>query len=110
MLSLIVPLAIGYLVVRSIASGLSGAAESGGLDVLLSAPISRRHLVAMYVIDLVGRLDPSLDWTRYASVFRCYGNAIEDGIDPWSFFGVVVAAGLLAVIGGWLFERRDLAV
>jgi len=23
---------------------------------------------------------------------------------------VVVAAGLLAVFGGWLFERRDLAV
>ena len=188
MLSLIVPLAIGYLAVRSVASGLSGAAESGRLDVLLSAPVSRRHLVAagfcatavelaavlvltlalteigslisgaglslgsalagfanvwplallfgglgivvvgfslrtsvvtgsvagalvaMYVIDLVGRLDPSLDWIRYASVFRYYGNAIEDGIDPWSFLGVVVAAGLLAVIGGWLFERRDLAV
>ena len=38
MLSLIVPLAVGYLAVRSIASGLSGAAESGRLDVLLSAP------------------------------------------------------------------------
>ena len=46
MLSLIVPLAVGYLAVRSIASGLSGAAESGRLDVLLSAPVSRRRLVA----------------------------------------------------------------
>ena len=38
MLSLIVPLAVGYLAVRAVASGLSGAAESGRLDVLLSAP------------------------------------------------------------------------
>ena len=46
MLSLIVPLAVGYLAVRSVAAGLSGAAESGRLDVLLSAPVSRRRLVA----------------------------------------------------------------
>jgi hypothetical protein len=46
MLSLIVPLALGYLAVRVVASGLSGAAESGRLDVLLSAPVSRRRLAA----------------------------------------------------------------
>ena len=187
MLSLIVPLALGYLAARSIASGLSGAAESGRLDVLLSAPVSRTRLVTagfcataielaavlavtvaltmignllsgaglsfgnafagyaevwplallfaglgvvvtgfslrtsivtgvvagalvgMYVIDLVGRLDTSLDWVRYASVFRYYGNAIEDGIDPLAFFGVTAAAVALAAVGAVLFERRDLA-
>ena len=188
MLSLIVPLAVGYLAVRSIASGLSGAGESGRLDVLLSAPLSRRRLVAadvsatavelaavlgitlaltvlgsaiscaglsfgsalagfanvwplgllaaglgviatgfslrtsvvtgsvagvlvaMYIVDLAGRLDTSLDWIRYASVFRYYGNAIEDGIDPLVFAGVVIAAALLAGLGSLLFERRDLTV
>jgi len=187
MLSLIVPLAVGYLAVRSVASGLSGAAESGRLDVLLSAPISRRRLVAsgfsataielaavllasllitmlgslfagaglsftrtlagfanvwplallfaalgivvtsrslhtaavtgsvagilvaMYVADLVGRLDPSLDWVRYGSVFRYYGRAIEDGIDPFSFLGVTVVAIAVAGLGAVLFDRRDLA-
>jgi ABC-2 type transport system permease protein len=187
MLSLIVPLAVGYLAVRSVASGLSGAAESGRLDVLLSAPISRRRLVtagfaasaievalvlavalaltaiasvlsgakldlgsalagfanvwplallsaalgivvtgwslstavvtgsvagalvAMYVLDLVGRLDTSLDLLRDASVFRYYGRAIVDGIDPLSFLGVTVAAVALAAIGALLFERRDLS-
>ncbi len=187
MLSLIVPLAVGYLAVRSVASGLSGAAESGRLDVLLSAPVSRRRLVAagfaataielaavlaiavaltmvgslasgaglrfglalagfasvwplallfaglgivvtgwslrtsvvtgsvagvlvgMYVVDLIGRLDPSLDAIRYASVFRYYGKAIEDGIDPLSFLGVTAAALALAAIGSLLFERRDLS-
>jgi ABC-2 type transport system permease protein len=188
MLSLIVPLAVGYLAVRSLASGLSGAAETGRLDVLLSAPVSRARLVAsafaataievaavlvvslalamagsaiagaglsfgsalagfanvwplallaagigivvtgfslhtpvvtgvtagalvaMYVIDLLGRLDPGLDWIRYASVFRYYGTAIEDGIDPLSFIGVAAAAVVLAWAGSWLFERRDIAV
>lgn len=187
MLSLIVPLAMGYLAVRAIASGLTGAAESGRLDVLLSAPVSRNRLVvagflatavelaavlivtglltglgsvlsgaglaagaaaegfanvwplallfagfgaiaagfslrtsvvtgsvagllvAMYVVDLVGRLDPGLSGLRYLSVFRYYGNAIEDGIEPLAFAGVTVAACLLAALGAWLFERRDLA-
>ena len=63
----------------------------------------------MYVIDLVGRLDPSLSGIRYVSVFRYYGNAIEDGIDPLSFFGVTVAAVILCGIGAWLLERRDLS-
>jgi beta-exotoxin I transport system permease protein len=187
MLSLIVPLALGYLAVRAVASGLAGAAETGRLDVLLSTPVSRLRLcaagflatavelaavllitglltaagsllagagleagpaaagfanvwplallfaglgvvacawslrtsvvtgaaagvlVAMYVIDLVGKLDPSLDWIRYASVFRYYGNAIEDGIEPLAFAGVTIAAIALAAIGSWLFDRRDIS-
>ena len=187
MLSLIVPLAVGYLAVRSVASGLSGASESGRLDVLLSAPVSRRRLVAadlcatavelaavlaitlaltelgslvagaglafglalagyanvwplallaaglaivvtgfslrtsvvtgsvagllvaMYILDLVGRLDPSLDGIRYASVFRYYGRATENGIDPLSFVGVTATAALVAGIGSVLFQRRDLS-
>jgi len=187
MLSLIVPLAAGYLAVRSIAAGLSGAAESGRLDVLLSAPVARSRLIAsgfaataielaavlavslaltaaggwlagaglsfagalagfanvwplalvfaalgivltgfslrtsivtgavagvlvsMYVADLVGRLDPSLDWVRYGSVFRYYGRAIEEGIDPLSFFGITAVAVACVALGALLFERRDLA-
>lgn len=187
MLSLIVPLALGYLAVRAVASGLSGAAESGRLDVLLSAPISRRSLaaasfaataielaavlavtvaftglgsvlsgaglelgsavagfanvwplallfaglgvvatgwslrtsvvtgsvagvlVSMYVIDLIGKLDSDLSSVRYVSVFKYYGNAIEDGIEPLTFCGVALVAALLAALGAWLFDRRDLS-
>lgn len=187
MLSLIVPLAMGYLAVRAVASGLSGAVETGRLDVLLSAPVSRRLvvfagflsaaielagvlvvtglltavgsvlagaglgagpavagfanvwplallfaglgivvtgwslrtsvvtgsvagvMVGMYVADLIGRLDPGLSGVRYVSVFKYYGNAIEEGIDPLAFAGVTLTALLLAAIGAWLFERRDLA-
>ena len=66
-------------------------------------------LVGMYVVDLIGRLDPSLDAIRYASVFRYYGTAVENGIDTLSFLGVTAAAVALAAIGSLLFERRDLS-
>jgi ABC-2 type transport system permease protein len=65
-------------------------------------------LVGMYVVDLVGRLDPSLDAIRYVSVFRYYGKAIENGIDPLSFLGVILAAAALAAVGAIVFARRDL--
>ena len=181
------PLAVAYLAVRALASALSGAAESGRLDVLLSAPVSRHRivaagfvasaievaavlavtlaltmlgsalagaglgfgpalagianvwplalfaaalgvlvsafslrtgvvtgavagaLVAMYVLDLVGRLDPGISGVRYASVFKYYGNAIEDGIDPLAFAGIVAVAIAVAALGAWLFDRSDLA-
>ncbi|HEU5143091.1 MAG TPA: hypothetical protein VFU04_08050, partial [Solirubrobacterales bacterium] len=66
-------------------------------------------LVGMYVIDLLGRLDPDLSEIRYLSVFKYYGNAIEDGIEPLAFCGVTAAAIALAALGAWLFERRDIA-
>jgi len=66
-------------------------------------------LVTMYVIDLIGKLDPSLDAIRYASVFRYYGKAIETGVDPLSFAGVTAVAVALAIVGAWMFDRRDIS-
>lgn len=187
MLSLIVPLAAGYLAARAVASDLCGAAESGRLDVLLSSPLPRWRLcaasfvgaalelagvllvtgvltgigsvlagaglnagdaaagfatvwplamvgaglaiivtsfslrtavvtgvvagalVAAYVADLIGKLDSGLSWVRYGSIFKYYGNAIETGIEPLAFVGLLALAVLLAGIGAWGFERRDLA-
>lgn len=63
----------------------------------------------MCVIDLIGRLDTSLADIRYLSIFKYYGNAIEDGIKPIAFVGVTLAACVLAAVGAWLFGRRDLA-
>ena len=54
-------------------------------------------------------LSPGVSGIRYASVFKYYGNAVEDGLDPIRFFGVTAAAIALAAIGAWLFDRRDLA-
>jgi ABC-2 type transport system permease protein len=66
-------------------------------------------LVTMYVVDLIGKLDPGLSGIRYASVFKYYGNAIEDGIEPIAFIGVTAVAIIFAAVGAWLFERRDLS-
>jgi hypothetical protein len=65
-------------------------------------------LVAMYVIDLVGKLDTGLSGIRYASIFRYYGNAIESGIEPAAFLGLTAFAVLLTILGAMLVERRDL--
>jgi ABC-2 type transport system permease protein len=46
MLSLIVPLALAFLAVRVIVRMLCGAEEAGQLDIVLTAPLSRRTLAA----------------------------------------------------------------
>ena len=60
-------------------------------------------LVAMYVIDLVGKLADPVALLRRVSAFRYYGSAVRDGIDPLAFAGVA----LLAAAGALLLERRD---
>ncbi len=66
-------------------------------------------LVAMYLVDLVGRLADSLDAIRYVSAFRYYGAASIDGIDPLAFAGLTAFSLLLGWLGSLLFQRRDIA-
>jgi ABC-2 type transport system permease protein len=63
--------------------------------------------VAMYVVDIVGKLEDSLDWLRYSSVFRWYGAALKDGIDLPAFIGVAAAAAVLGALATRMLERRD---
>lgn len=183
--SLIVPLAIGYFVIRGITDPTVGAEARGQLDTVLSLPIARSALmagnclvaaltalavmlltgaltfvagrlagthisaglvaagvlgvwplgllaggigaaaagalhsprgatggalgllVAMYALDLVGKLAHSLQWLRWASAFRYYGSPMRDGIDIASFAGLMLVAVVLMVAGALLFERRD---
>jgi ABC-2 type transport system permease protein len=185
MLSFIVPLALAFLAVRVITRMVSGAEERGPLDIVLTAPVARRTLVAgallvaavvvagvlavvlgatwlmgtlvgadpslivlgrgvanvwplamlfaglaalvtgwahsggpvtaicagtlvgMYVVDLVGKLSEPAEPLRYLSAFKYYGSAIQDGIDPLAFAGLLVAGVLVSVIGALRFERRD---
>ena len=64
-------------------------------------------LVAMYALDLAGRMAHSLDALRYLSAFRYYGAPMRDGIDPAAFVGLTGAAIMLMVIGAVLLDRRD---
>ncbi len=69
--------------------------------------IATGTLVAMYVIDLVGKIADPIEPLRYVSAFRYYGSAIQDGIDPLAFVGVTLVAVVLTALGAVLFERRD---
>jgi len=89
------------------AGGLAALA-SGALRSLLSASgVAMGTLVAMYALDLAGRLAHALDPLRYISAFRYYGAPMQDGIDPASFIGLAAAGVLLMILGALLFESRD---
>lgn len=64
-------------------------------------------LVAMYIVDVVGKLSDALEPLRVASAFRWYGSAIQDGFDVSHAAGLTLAGVVLAVAGAVLFERRD---
>jgi ABC-2 type transport system permease protein len=186
MLSFIVPLAVAFLAIRTVVRPLTGAEERGYLDIVLTAPVARRTLVAgavivaailsagvlamvaaatwlggtlvgadpsvvvlvrgfanvwplamlfaglavlasgrlhsgspvtavasgtligMYVLDLVGKLASPLEPMRTVSAFKYYGSAIQNGIDPVAFAGMLLVAAVLALAGSALFERRDI--
>jgi ABC-2 type transport system permease protein len=95
------PLALFFAGVSALASGLlhSSRTVSGAA---LGA------LVAMYALDLAGRLARGLEPLRWISAFRYYGAPLRDGIDPGSFIGLTGAGILLLIAGVLLLERRDI--
>lgn len=69
--------------------------------------IATGTLVAMYVIDLLGRIATEMEQLRAVSAFRYYGSAVQDGLDL-SHVLLLTGAGLAtAAVGAVLFERRD---
>ena len=64
-------------------------------------------LVAMYALDVAGRLANGLDPMRWISAFRYYGAPLRDGLDPASFIGLTAVGILLLINGALMLERRD---
>jgi ABC-2 type transport system permease protein len=185
MFSMIAPLTAAAFMVHAVVTGISSAERHGVLDVMLSAPVRRRHLVigqlagaaaallgialvlavctqvaaaafgvdlpvsdtaagalnlwplgifaggvaallagvlrrpaavaggaagilvAMYLVEVLGKLSDTFAAIDGLSAFHYHGSAIEDGLDPISF-GILLGAGVvLGAIGCALFERRD---
>lgn len=90
------------------AGGLSALAAGGLHGLARAMGIAMGVLVAMYALDLAGRLAHSLDPLRLVSVFRYYGAPLQDGIDPAAFAGMVAVAVALMAVGAVLLERRDI--
>jgi ABC-2 type transport system permease protein len=89
----------------------------GGLTLLLTGLSARPHvvtgiasavLVAMYFLEVLGKLSDVVARFDGVSAFHYYGSAIENGIDPAAFAGLTAAGIALAAVGSALFERRDL--
>jgi ABC-2 type transport system permease protein len=93
------------------------AVFSAGLAVLVAGflhksasvtAIATGTVVGMYVIDLAGKLADPIEPLRAVSVFKYYGSALTDGIDPLAFVGLTVCGAALAFAGSLAFERRDI--
>lgn len=95
------PLAMFIAGVATLVTGWSGRAA-------IVSGVAGGTLVAMYLLDLIGRLDDAIEGVRWISVFRYNAHAAVEGIDPVAFAGVTVAAAGLAVAGALLLERRDI--
>jgi ABC-2 type transport system permease protein len=94
------PLAMFFAGVAALAAGaLHSARTVTGLAVGV--------LVAMYALDVGGRLATSLHSIRWVSAFRYYGAPMRDGIDPASFIGLTAVGVLLLIAGAVLLGRRD---
>jgi len=88
----------------------------GGLALLAAGVLHRAAsvtavsvgvLAAMYIVDLMGKLADPIEPLRFASAFKYYGSAVQDGIDPLAFAGLALAGAALATAGALLFDRRD---
>jgi putative exporter of polyketide antibiotics len=94
------PLALFFGGVAALAAGVLHSARTVN-------GIALGTLVAMYALDLAGRLAHSLGAIRWASAFRYYGAPMRDGIDPAAFIGLAGAGVMLLIAAARLLERRD---
>lgn len=94
------PFALVFGGVAAVLSGLLHSARA-------VTGIALGLLIAMYAVDVAGKLSHHLTAIRAASIFKYYGAPMRDGIDVIAFTGLVIAGIVLAVIGAGLFERRD---
>jgi ABC-2 type transport system permease protein len=106
-LGLVAAGAAGVLPLALFAGGLAALAAGALRSSLTASGVAMGTLVAMYALDLAGRLAHALDPLRWVSAFHYYGAPMQDGIDPASFIGLAAAGVLLMILGARLFGRRD---
>jgi ABC-2 type transport system permease protein len=113
MFSLIVPLAIGYLAIRGIASAIVGAEERGHLDTVLALPISRSVLlVGAYVVTAaITAVIMSVTGLMTFIAGRVAGTHISAGLVAAGVMGVwplaLFFAGAAAIGCGTLHSSRS---
>ena len=104
-------LALGLLNVWPLTTTVAGLAiaASGVLHRLGTvAGVAMGVTLAMYVLDLAGKLADDVEPLRVVSAFRYYGSAIQDGMDLSHVTGLTLAGLALAALGAIAFARRDI--
>lgn len=94
------PLAMAFAGLAALAAGVLRG--SGTVTAVAAGT-----LIAMYVVDLVGKLADAIEPARALTAFRYYGSAVQDGLDLSHVAGLTGVALLCALAGAVLFERRD---
>jgi ABC-2 type transport system permease protein len=90
---------------------------AGGLALALSATVRQKAIAVgvpaallflMYLADIVGKIADDYAMVRDVSVFKAYGDPLQDGM-PWGGAAVLlVIAVALAALAIPLFNRRDI--
>lgn len=93
------------------------ACAFGALSLAMSARVRQRSLALglpagvlflMYLLNVIGRLAPSISWVRWLSAFNYYGIAITEGLWWPGVATLLGAAIVLTVLATLLFNRRDI--
>lgn len=103
-------LAGGLLAVWSLAMFFAGLATLGAGVLHRSTAVIALAMgtaVAMYVIDLVGKLADGAEPLRWASAFKYYDSPLRDGVDLLACAGLLALGLAFAALGAILFDRRD---
>lgn len=98
---------VGVLPIAVVSAGVAAVAAGFVSRAGTIAAIAMGTMVAMYAVDLAGRLVDALDPVRAVTAFKYYGAPLTDGLDVSSFVGLLAAAVLLTAAGAVLFDRRD---
>ena len=89
----------------------------GNIGLLLSTSLRARGPVLggsiaaiflLYLIDVVGKLDPDLDRIRYISPFRYFNDVFSYDIPAWHYLLLIGVALVLLALSIRIFERRDI--
>jgi beta-exotoxin I transport system permease protein len=104
------PLAGGLLAVWALSMLFAGVATLGAGVLHRSALVTALGMgtaVAMYVIDLVGKLADGAEPLRWVSAFKYYDAPLRDGVDLLACAGLLAVGLACAAAGALLFDRRD---
>ena len=88
----------------ALALAVSSMVRQRGTALLVPASV----VFVMYLINVIGRLAPSVSGVRYLSAYNYYGTAITDGIWWPGVAVLLVSTAILVTVATVQFNRRDI--